>query len=128
MVVGAYTNGVSTRKIKHLAESLGIENISAGEVKCFYSISSTSRKLIFFLSFRFFATFPPEAFCRKSPLVKTEIDFSLDWRRFFASPSSSFHSLAAQEPTEKPNTFFSKDKNQIEKFPLSDFFPDYNLL
>ena len=24
--------------------------------------------------------------------------------------------------------FFSKDKNQIEKFPLSDFFPDYNLL
>lgn len=26
------------------------------------------------------------------------------------------------EPTEKPNTFFSKDKNQIEKFPLSDFF------
>ena len=32
------------------------------------------------------------------------------------------------EPTEKPNTFFSKDKNQIEKFPLSDFFPDYNLL
>lgn len=33
-----------------------------------------------------------------------------------------------EEPTEKPNTFFSKDKNQIEKFPLSDFFPDYNLL
>ena len=32
MVVEAYTNGVSTRKIKHLAESLGIENISAGEV------------------------------------------------------------------------------------------------
>ena len=28
-----------------------------------------------------------------------------------------------KEPTEKPNTFFSKDKNQIEKFPLSDFFP-----
>ena len=26
------------------------------------------------------------------------------------------------EPTEKPNTFFSKDKNQTEKFPLSDFF------
>ena len=24
--------------------------------------------------------------------------------------------------------FFSKDKNQIEKFPLSDFFSDYNLL
>lgn len=35
---------------------------------------------------------------------------------------------ARKEPTEKPNTFFSKDKNQIEKFPLSDFFPDYNLL
>ncbi|MBQ5906589.1 MAG: hypothetical protein IIW80_00830 [Treponema sp.] len=33
MVVEAYTNGVSTRKIKHLAESLGIENISAGEEK-----------------------------------------------------------------------------------------------
>ena len=32
MVVEAYTNGVSTRKIKHLAQSLGIENISAGEV------------------------------------------------------------------------------------------------
>ena len=32
MVIEAYTNGVSTRKIKHLAESLGIENISAGEV------------------------------------------------------------------------------------------------
>ena len=32
MVVVAYTNGVSTRKIKHLAEGLGIENISAGEV------------------------------------------------------------------------------------------------
>ena len=32
MVVEAYTNGVSTRKIKHLAESLGIENISASEV------------------------------------------------------------------------------------------------
>ena len=31
-VVEAYTNGVSTRKIKHLAESMGIENISAGEV------------------------------------------------------------------------------------------------
>lgn len=27
MIVEAYTNGVSTRKIKHLAESLGIENI-----------------------------------------------------------------------------------------------------
>ena len=36
--------------------------------------------------------------------------------------------LTSREPTEKPNTFFSKDKNQIEKFPLSDFFPDYNLL
>ena len=35
---------------------------------------------------------------------------------------------ALEEPTEKPNTFFSKDKNQIEKFPLSDFFSDYNLL
>ena len=33
MVVEAYTNGVSTRKIKHLAQSLGIENISAGEVR-----------------------------------------------------------------------------------------------
>ena len=33
MVIKAYTNGVSTRKIKHLAETLGIENISAGEVK-----------------------------------------------------------------------------------------------
>ena len=32
MVVEAYTNGVSTRKIKHLAESLGIENINAGKV------------------------------------------------------------------------------------------------
>ena len=32
MVVQAYTNGVSTRKIKHLAESLGIDSISAGEV------------------------------------------------------------------------------------------------
>lgn len=32
MVVETYTNGVSTRKIKHLAESLGIENISAAEV------------------------------------------------------------------------------------------------
>lgn len=32
MVVEAYTNGVSTRKIRHLAESLGIENISPGEV------------------------------------------------------------------------------------------------
>ena len=32
MIVEAYTNGVSTRKIKHLAESLGIENISASEV------------------------------------------------------------------------------------------------
>ena len=32
MVVEAYTNGVSTRKIKNLAESLGIENISASEV------------------------------------------------------------------------------------------------
>ena len=32
MVVEAYTNGVSTRKIRHLAESLGIEDISAGEV------------------------------------------------------------------------------------------------
>ena len=30
--------------------------------------------------------------------------------------------LLKYEPTEKPNTFFSKDKNQIEKFPLSDFF------
>ncbi len=28
MVVEAYTNGVSTRKIKHLTESLGIENIT----------------------------------------------------------------------------------------------------
>ena len=36
--------------------------------------------------------------------------------------------LGIAEPTEKPNTFFSKDKNQIEKFPLSDFFSDYNLL
>ena len=33
MVVEAYTNGVSTIKIKHLAESLGIENMSADEVK-----------------------------------------------------------------------------------------------
>ena len=32
MVVEAYTNGVSTRKIKHLAESLGIESITPGEV------------------------------------------------------------------------------------------------
>ena len=32
MVVEAYTNGVSTRKIRHLAESLGIENITPGEV------------------------------------------------------------------------------------------------
>ena len=32
MIVEVYTNGVSTRKIKHLAESLGIENISASEV------------------------------------------------------------------------------------------------
>ena len=32
LIVEAYTNGVSTRKIKHLAESLGIENISASEV------------------------------------------------------------------------------------------------
>lgn len=32
MVVQAYTNGVSTRKIKHLAESLGIDSISAGEI------------------------------------------------------------------------------------------------
>lgn len=32
MVFEAYTNGVSTRKIKHLAESLGIEDISAAEV------------------------------------------------------------------------------------------------
>lgn len=32
MVVEAYTNGVSTLKIRHLAESLGIEDISAGEV------------------------------------------------------------------------------------------------
>ena len=32
MVVEAYKNGVSTRKIQHLAESLGLENISAGEV------------------------------------------------------------------------------------------------
>ena len=43
-----------------------------------YSNSSISLKLIFFLSFRFCMPFPPEAFCRKSPLVKTEIDFSLD--------------------------------------------------
>ncbi len=32
MVVEAYTNGVSTRKIRHLAESLGIESITPGEV------------------------------------------------------------------------------------------------
>ena len=32
MVVEAYTNGTSTRKIKRLAERPGIENISAGEV------------------------------------------------------------------------------------------------
>ena len=32
MVIEAYTNGVSTRKIKHLAESLGIESITPGEV------------------------------------------------------------------------------------------------
>ena len=32
MVVEAYKNGVSTRKVRHLAESLGIEDISAGEV------------------------------------------------------------------------------------------------
>ena len=32
MVVEAYTNEVSTRKIKHLFESLGIGDISAGEV------------------------------------------------------------------------------------------------
>ena len=31
MVVESYTNGGPTRKIKHLAESPGIENISAGE-------------------------------------------------------------------------------------------------
>ena len=32
MVIEAYTNGVSIRKIKHLAESLGVQNISAGIV------------------------------------------------------------------------------------------------
>ena len=39
-------------------------------------------------------------------------------------PRSARNGFAATtiEPTEKPNTFFSKDKNQIEKFPSSDFF------
>ena len=32
MVIKAYTNGLSTRKIKHLAQSLGIEDISASQV------------------------------------------------------------------------------------------------
>ena len=43
-----------------------------------YSNSSILLKSTFFLSLRFFGAFPPEFLVRKSPLVKTEIDFSLD--------------------------------------------------
>ena len=32
VVVEAYKNGISTRKIEKLAEAMGIKNISAGEV------------------------------------------------------------------------------------------------
>jgi len=32
MVLEAYANGVSTRKIDHLAKALGIENISASQI------------------------------------------------------------------------------------------------
>ena len=42
-------------------------------------------------------------------------------RKRLSKPLASV-ATCASEPTEKPNTFFSKDKNQIEKFPLSDFF------
>ena len=35
---------------------------------------------------------------------------------------------STSSPLKNLILFFSKDKNQIEKFPLSDFFPDYNLL
>ena len=55
-----------------------ITNIKVMKKKSCYSNSPTSLKLIFFLSFLFCNPFPPEAFCRKSPLVKTVIDFSLD--------------------------------------------------
>lgn len=43
-------------------------------------------------------------FYRKSPFVKTEINFSLDWRRFLASASRTFRSPA--EPPSGHSFYF----------------------
>ena len=52
---------------------------------------------------------------------KAEAQAAVPERRSAAVP-------VAKSPLKNLILFFSKDKNQIEKVPLSDFFPDYNLL